>query len=110
MQPNDEIERLRADCAKLETAHGQNVREIDRLRAERAAANARIMEIERVVEVLRGAEIRANNFRREADMMHDEYKTLRAERDALRALLRECRSGWYLNEDLNARIAVALKG
>ena len=33
-----EIERLRADCAKLETAHGQNMREISRLRAELAAA------------------------------------------------------------------------
>lgn len=35
---------------------------------------------------------------------------LQTERDALRELLRECRSGWYLNEDLNARIDAALKG
>lgn len=47
---NDIVARLRADCAKLETAHGQNMREIDRLRAELAAERERADAYYRVIE------------------------------------------------------------
>lgn len=64
-------------------------------------------EIERLTKDLRLAVITESEYVR---VLEDDAEDIRAERDALRELLRECRSGWYLNEELNARIAAALKG
>lgn len=67
----DEIERLRADCAKLETAHGQNMREIDRLQRDLNLAVLTEGEYVRTIEA--------------------DSEAIRAECDALRELLREAR-------------------
>lgn len=42
-----EIQRLRADCEKLEKAHGQNIKEIDALYADLAAERARAERFEK---------------------------------------------------------------
>lgn len=96
----DEIERLRADCAKLETAHGQSMREIDRLRAElaaeqgmNAANRASVVKCNSIIQSLEGklaeANVRLDDAWRNKDIITDWYDKASAERDALRALLDE---------------------
>lgn len=109
---DEEVVRLRADCVKLETAHGQNMREIDRLRAELAAERDKLREQyeEAIAANIRLAyELAAERLK---GQMQDRNN---AERDALRALLREARE-WIVegkvdfNDALADRIDAALEG
>lgn len=94
-------QRLRADCAKLETAHRQNMREIDRLRTELAAALQDAQDLNVEVEHYANLAIVDLGANPTVSWM-ERAEAAEAERDALRAQLAEAREAlkWIASHHL----------